>query len=261
MDSTAFDALRLALADTSIQVIAPDLPGFGKSGEPPFPWTVDDYAHCIEELVLKLDLQNVHLLGHSFGGRIAIKLAARQGKQCHAEEAPAALRDAPHSLRSFGAPQGDTTGAVTKHVPWISHLYLCAAAGVGRDLHIRRVFWLTLAKFGNAFLSLPLLRTLKPLARKTLYRLLRVRDYEEASERMRQTMGLIVAENLTPLLEKITVPTDLFWGSKDTLTPLADGQLMNKKIVQSKLHIYEGMRHRVHIERAKEIAEIIRGNL
>ncbi len=152
----------------------------------------------------------------------------------------------------FVSAQGDT---------WLSHLFLCGAAGVGRGLLVRRRFWLFVAKTGNAFFLLPGLSSLKPFARKVLYTLLRVRDYEEASERMRETMKAVIDEDLTSLLERITVPTDLFWGTEDTLTPLRDGQLMNKKIVQSKLHIFPGIRHNVHRERAAEIAEVVRQRL
>lgn len=220
VDSSVFNALREALKGDPIQVIAPDLPGFGRSSEPPAPWSVDDYANCIEELVQELALKEVHLLGHSFGGRIAIKLASR-------------------------------------NPPWLSHLYLCGAAGVGRDLLIRRRCWLCVAKMGNAFFRVPGLSILKPFFRKVLYKLLRVHDYAEASERMRQTMKCVIEEDLTPLLDRIALPTDLFWGAEDTLTPLRDGELINKKIVHSKLHVFPGVRHRVHQERAQEIAEII----
>jgi len=221
VDSKAFDALREALSRDPVQVIAPDLPGFGKSSEPLIPWCVADYADCIEKLVQRLGLQNVHLLGHSFGGRIAIKLAS-------------------------GNP------------PWLSRLHLCGAAGVGRDLLIRRRFWLFVAKLGNVFFSIPGVVRLKPFARKCLYRLLRVHDYAEASALMRATMQCVIEEDLTPLLDRIQVPTDLFWGTQDRLTPLRDGELMNKRIVQSKLHVFPGVRHRVHIERAAEIAKVIR---
>jgi len=254
VDGDVFIALREALRDDAIEVITLDLPGFGKSGEPPKAWTVDDYADCIEELVENLQLQDVFLLGHSFGGRIVIKLAARassSGRPCHPERSePKASVDE----GSVGRPsaQHDSSN------PWLSHLFLCAAAGVGRDLHIRRKFWLMIAKIGNAVFLLPGISALKPFARKVLYKLLRVRDYEQASERMRETMKAVINEDLTPLLSKITVPTDLFWGTEDTLTPLKDGQLMNTKIVQSKLHIFPGVRHAVHRERAKEIAEVIR---
>jgi pimeloyl-ACP methyl ester carboxylesterase len=67
-------------------VYALDLPGFGGSQTPPSPpsarggissgWTVGDYADVAAEFIRKLDLRQVEVIGHSFGGRVGIKLAA-----------------------------------------------------------------------------------------------------------------------------------------------------------------------------------------
>ncbi len=49
-----------------------DFPGFGESEEPPIPWTIHDYSLLIEELVNKLQIKKPVVMGHSFGGRVAI---------------------------------------------------------------------------------------------------------------------------------------------------------------------------------------------
>jgi len=53
-----------------------DLPGFGQSQVPNTVYDVDDYKKIVYEFVKKLGLKSINLIGHSFGGRIAIKLAA-----------------------------------------------------------------------------------------------------------------------------------------------------------------------------------------
>jgi len=53
-----------------------DMPGFGQSATPPQPFTVSGYADVVAAFIKKLELQNVCLVGHSFGGRVGIKLAA-----------------------------------------------------------------------------------------------------------------------------------------------------------------------------------------
>lgn len=53
-----------------------DLPGFGKSPEPAEPYTVYDYYEVVSELLKKLKVKNPILIGHSFGGRIAMIYAA-----------------------------------------------------------------------------------------------------------------------------------------------------------------------------------------
>jgi pimeloyl-ACP methyl ester carboxylesterase len=54
-----------------------DLPGFGKSEIPLNAMTVGDYSEVVRELIKKLDLKNVIIIGHSFGGRVGIKLASK----------------------------------------------------------------------------------------------------------------------------------------------------------------------------------------
>ena len=62
-------------------------------------------------------------------------------------------------------------------------------------------------------------------------------------------------------MEKIEVPTNLFWGEEDRITPIADSELMNKKIVQAKLYKFPNVRHGVHRDKAKEISDVIRSIL
>lgn len=222
----SFTELRAALAGSGITVLTPDLPGFGDEPEPSEPWTTDDYADWTEQWIRKhlparrYPLGAFALLGHSHGGRIALKLAAR------------------------------------KSLP-IEHLYLCAAAGIRHPRHIKRIIGLTLAKFGKALLRLPGLRYLQPLGKKLLYRLVRVHDYEQASPVMRQTLINVSREDLRPILRTIDLPTDIFWGKDDRMTPFSDGLLMQRAISNSVLHAHEGVRHAVHRDKAAEIATVI----
>src|ERR1700730_2822990 len=58
-----------------LNALALDLPGFGASPEPPAAWDSRAYAALVAEVLAGLDRPQV-LLGHSFGGRVAVKLAA-----------------------------------------------------------------------------------------------------------------------------------------------------------------------------------------
>ena len=55
-----------------------DLPGFGKSGEPTYGWTIYDYYEMLCEFLKKLKIKNPILVGHSFGGRISIIYSAKE---------------------------------------------------------------------------------------------------------------------------------------------------------------------------------------
>ena len=63
---------------TYCRVVAPDLPGFGGSAEPESPWCVDDYVKWTVDFAAALNLSDVVLMNHSFGGRISIKLLAQK---------------------------------------------------------------------------------------------------------------------------------------------------------------------------------------
>lgn len=58
------------------KVIAPDLPGFGRSPCSVSLSSYQTYANCIFQLVQRLSLECFHLMGHSFGGGVALALAA-----------------------------------------------------------------------------------------------------------------------------------------------------------------------------------------
>ena len=62
----------------SYRIIRLDFPGFGGSDCPPVPWNVDDYVAMTRKFIAYLALEKVNLIGHSFGGRVIIKMASSQ---------------------------------------------------------------------------------------------------------------------------------------------------------------------------------------
>ncbi|MBQ2909770.1 MAG: alpha/beta hydrolase [Bacilli bacterium] len=53
-----------------------DFPGFGQSDEPKEAWTIDDYANMLEDFIKELGIKKPIIMGHSFGGRVAIRYSA-----------------------------------------------------------------------------------------------------------------------------------------------------------------------------------------
>lgn len=210
-----------------LEVLVPDLPGFGAEPDPPHPWTVDEYARWTIDWLAKNRKEHgpLWILGHSHGGRTAIYIAAND------------------------------------MLP-IDRLFLCAPA-INRKgrYRVRRVIGATLAKTGKFFLSIPGLSTLAPFARKLLYKLMRVRDYERANVMMQQTLVLVTRENIESLLPRVRQPVDLFWGTEDSQTPVGDAHYMEGVLPRVEMHIYEGTRHAVQKTNAREIAAVIRQRL
>ena len=53
------------------QILIPDFPGHGKSGRPPEPWGVPEYAGCLMQLLQDNGFVPCHVIAHSFGCRVA----------------------------------------------------------------------------------------------------------------------------------------------------------------------------------------------
>ncbi|HKT04533.1 MAG TPA: alpha/beta hydrolase [Rugosimonospora sp.] len=60
-------------------IVALDLPGFGRSEPLPRRYTMEAYSDAVEELRVHLGRERLHLTGHSMGANIALVYAARYG--------------------------------------------------------------------------------------------------------------------------------------------------------------------------------------
>lgn len=68
----------------SFRCIAPDLPGFGLSDHPlDYRYTPEEHARTIRHFVQQLDLQHLTIMGHDWGGPIAMKVAVDETDRIH----------------------------------------------------------------------------------------------------------------------------------------------------------------------------------
>ncbi len=75
MDHTVWALVMRALAHQGYSVLAPDLPGHGKS-EGPLPTSVEEYAEWTAALIASTGFHTAHVAGHSLGAAIALHVAA-----------------------------------------------------------------------------------------------------------------------------------------------------------------------------------------
>ncbi len=61
---------------TKYRITILDLPGFGESEEPKEAWNIQKYTDLVEEVLEKLKVKKPIMIGHSFGGRLAIRYSA-----------------------------------------------------------------------------------------------------------------------------------------------------------------------------------------
>lgn len=195
------------LLSKKYKMVALDFPGFGETAEPERPWMVEDFAKWVREILVKQKINPEVIVGHSFGGRVAIK--------------------------------GVASGLLTP-----KKLILIDSAGVERkSLKIKLIGWVA---------------RMVPRSIKNKFNL-GSKDWREVSGVMRETMQLVVSENLENEMTKIKVPTLLIWGSEDKTTPLWQARIMKSKIQNSKLKIVEEGNHGLPYRQPVEVAKIIGG--
>jgi pimeloyl-ACP methyl ester carboxylesterase len=66
----------LACLQARFHVVAVDLPGFGDTPAPTKVWGTPEYARWVARLLRSEAIEQAHFLGHSFGGKVALTLAA-----------------------------------------------------------------------------------------------------------------------------------------------------------------------------------------
>ena len=210
----------MALYDTiaacigqKFKVVQFDLPGFGASDEPREPWDVDAYADFFEKFMKTLGIEKAVLFGHSYGGRVIIKLATRQ-----------------------------TLGFE------IDRIILIDSAGIMP----KRSFWMKLKvmryKMFKKFVSLKPIHAICPNLIDEWKNKQGSEDYRNASPMMKQCMVKAINEDLTHLLPMIEQETLLIWGDNDTATPISDAHIMEEKIPNSGLAVIKGTGHYSFLE-------------
>jgi len=221
--SEPWEPLAQLLVKQGFEVIVPDLPGFGGSEPPKEVWGIDDYASFIQSFCTELRIAKCHVIAHSFGGRVALRLA---------------------STEAIG----------------IDRLILCSSAGLRpSDLRsrLKRLVFYVLSKSGKAAARLPLLTGFQPAARRILYRGAGEHDYEKAPGVMKDVFIRVVSEDMAGDLPLVGVPTLLIWGENDRLTPIRDGRCMHRLLSGSSLYVIPGTGHNAYRDLPEETAACI----
>ena len=196
--------LAEACSDDSTTVYNLDLPGFGGSAEPSSVWGIDDYTVLVEKFVRQQGIVNPVLVGHSFGGRIAIVYSSRNK---------------------------------------VEKVILVDAAGIKPKRTIKYYLKVYTFKLAKWFVPLILGKEKGHKVIDRMRGKAGSSDYNNATPRMRAIMSRVVNEDLTSLLPSIKAPTLLIWGTADTATPISDAHKMEHLIPDAGLVAYEGASH------------------
>lgn len=204
-------------------VFVPDLPGFGERPAPAEPWSVDDYVSWVKSYCEENNLTRFLLIGHSFGGGLAVKFS----------------------------------GAFPEKVQKL----VLVAPKIRRQKNYRYYISLVLAKLGNVVFFIPPFSFLQPLARKLLYKCIGTGDYYKLETQkaftMKETFKKVVAEELVACLPGVKASTLIIWGASDDMTPLKDAHLVHEAIRGSRLEIVENGEHALNLQNPEVLVEKI----
>jgi pimeloyl-ACP methyl ester carboxylesterase len=163
-------------------------------------------------MVALLDEQGIaraDLIGHSFGGRVAVRVASRW----------------PDRVRS---------------------MTLMAAAGLPRPRPFRLRAKIAAARVARRLLVVSGHVLPEDASRRLgawYVRTFGSEDYRKASPRMREVLKVTTAEDLSDEARRVRCPTLLLWGSEDRATPPAIGRRYHELIVGSEYVELPGRDH------------------
>lgn len=206
-----------------------DFPGFGKSTEPPAEkgvlpippasiWGVEEYTRIIEELCRQEGIENPILIGHSFGGRVAIVFASRNK---------------------------------------VDKVVLVDAAGVKPKRKLKYYFKVYSFKTAKFFYKLFLGKEKAAKRIEKMRNKRGSSDYANSSPMMKAVLSKVVNEDLCHLMPSIKAPTLLIWGKEDTATPLRDAQKMEKLIPDAGLVAFDGCGHYSFLDNRPGFAAVL----
>ncbi len=221
------------------RVIVVDLKGVGRSEKSlDNKYSIHDQACLVIDLIKRLRLNNLTLVGNSYGGGVALAVIIE-------------LLERKEDL--------------------ISKLILIDSMGYPQRLPLF-IKLLRIPFAGNIFVNtLPVSLQVKYILKLAYYDDEKIRDEDITAyaqflrtslERnvLLSTARQIVPEDIDSFLVKypeIKIPTLIIWGEFDEIIPVSIGELLNNSLPNSQLHIIEDCGHIPQEERPKETLELI----
>jgi pimeloyl-ACP methyl ester carboxylesterase len=216
------------------RVLLLDLPGHGLSGRPDASYALAWYARVVARWISALGLEQVDVVGHSFGGGVAQML----------------LLECPDRIR---------------------RLVLVASGGLGRE--IRPVLRLAsvpvvVETFGQPFMSFGTrlaLRTGCGFSRKDIEELARMNGKPGSARAFARTVRDIIdwRGQRRAFFERVhevgkLPPIAVFWGDRDKIIPIAHGQTFVESLDGVVFVTFERCGHYLHREQPDVFARALR---
>jgi pimeloyl-ACP methyl ester carboxylesterase len=216
-DSRAWSREIDAFSD-EFRVVAWDAPGCGQSTDPPPDITLAGYADIAAGLIEALGLGPAHLLGHSFGGGLALAVYERH------------------------APLVRSMVLVSAYAGWAGSLSAeeVEQRGQRTERNARRPPEEWVAGFLATLFDESTPRHLVEGTRSTMV--------DTRPQGMLPRLHAFAEADLTSVLDGVRVPTLLLYGDKDQRSPRPVAEALKSSLPASRLVVIDEAGHDVHVE-------------
>ena len=225
------------------RVIAVDLKGFGQSDKPfDGRYSVFDQAALLAQLIEDKDLRNLTIVGHSFGGGVALRLALEADQRFAGRISKLVLLD------SIAYPQNIPVFFRLLDMPLVSHL---GVRMVPPSVQTRVA--LRIAYFDDSKID--------PDEVETYAAPLKTAAGKHA---IIHSARQIMPEDLAQISERyksIKLPTLILWCDHDRIVPLEVGLKLRRSLPNSTLRLVEDCGHMPQEEQPASTLKLIKGFL
>lgn len=238
-DSATWDTVMAPLAE-HFTVIAPDLLGHGESDKPDADYSLGGYANGMRDLITILGIDKVTVVGHSFGGGVAMQFAYQfpdRVERIVLVSTGGLGREVTPAIRMLTLPGAGTALSVATMRPWRG-----VVASTMRGL--ARTGWdatRDLAEVADIYESFA-----DPAARKAVQRL---------TSHVLNWRGQFVTMTDRTYLASI-VPVMVVWGDDDRVIPVAHAEIARKQAM-SDVHVLADSGHFPHRDHPEVFVQLV----
>jgi pimeloyl-ACP methyl ester carboxylesterase len=239
-NSATWQPLIDELAD-HFTVVAPDLPGHGRSDKPRGDYSLGAHASFLRDLLHQLELGPATVVGQSLGGGITMQFAYQHPELCQrlVLVGSGGLGDEVSGLLRALALPGAEYVLPAAFVPVIGNVVNGAARLVGKiGLHPSPELvqmWRAYSSLADAETRTAFLHTLRSVV-------------DHRGQRVSALDKIYLAEQM---------PTLIVWGDNDRIIPVQHAYDAHEAIPSSRLEIFEGCGHFVHAEKPARLARLL----
>jgi pimeloyl-ACP methyl ester carboxylesterase len=235
--SATWDRPGPLLART-FRVVAPDLLGHGRSAKPRGEYSLGAHANLLRDLLVALGHERATIVGHSFGGGVAMQFAYQFPTRCE--------RLVLVGSGGLGLEVNSLLRALSVAGADLLFPFVCSPAL--RDAGARFGNWL--GRFGFRA---------SPVVAETWRSYASLADNDARAAFFRTLRAVIDSDGQAVsaadrLYLAASVPTLLVWGDRDPIIPLQHAHEAHRAIPGSRLEIYEGVGHYPHCEEPERFA-------